>query len=200
MSRIIAGTHKGRALSLLKGQTTRPSSDRLKEALFSSLESLYDSFEGRRVLDFFAGSGGLGFEALSRGAASVHFFEKDRNALEVIKKNARSLQLLDQIKISQVELKSTTLTLPLSGEYDLVLFDPPYEIEPELVLDLITMLANEGRIKNLGIIVYEHGHKSQTQPAYELGAKSQLVRLKSKKYGTSYVDIFEYIKDGKSDD
>lgn len=195
-TRVISGSHKGRRLEVCSGEITRPSSDRVKEALFSSLESLYDGFEGRRVLDLFAGSGGLGIEALSRGAAEAHFFEKDRIAAEVLEKNLFNLQLTSQSKLSKMDVFADNFLLPLTGVYDIILLDPPYKVPPELVLSLLTKLSDAGRIKDLGIMVYEHGHKTQLADTYELDSGARFVRIKSKKYGQSWLEIFEHLAKG----
>ena len=88
MVRIITGSKKGKKLATLEGDATRPTSERIKGAMFSSIQ--FD-IEDRRVLDLFAGSGQLGFEALSRGAESVTFVDSERDAMEIVKKNARDL-------------------------------------------------------------------------------------------------------------
>jgi 16S rRNA (guanine966-N2)-methyltransferase len=91
MTRIIAGTHGGRRIQTPKGDGTRPTSDRVREALFSSLESELGGFSGLRVLDLFAGSGALGLESVSRGAEFAQFVESDAKAAAVIKANIREL-------------------------------------------------------------------------------------------------------------
>ena len=91
MVRIITGSKKGKKLITLEGDATRPTSERIKGAIFSSIQ--FD-VENRRVLDLFAGSGQLGFEALSRGSESVTFVDSERDAMEIVKKNARALDFL----------------------------------------------------------------------------------------------------------
>lgn len=119
--RIIAGTHRGRPLLAPKGQDTRPTADRVREALFSMLASRLGSFEGLAVADLFAGSGALGFEALSRGAASCMFVEQDRAALDALRANAAKLGLTADIRAQSV------LALgPARAPLDLILMDPPY--------------------------------------------------------------------------
>jgi 16S rRNA (guanine966-N2)-methyltransferase len=119
--RIIAGTHRGRPLLAPKGHDTRPTADRVREALFSMLASRLGSFEGLAVADLFAGSGALGFEALSRGAASCMFVEQDRAALDALRANAVKLGLAADIRAQSV------LALgPARAPLDLILMDPPY--------------------------------------------------------------------------
>lgn len=119
--RIIAGTWRGRPLVAPKGDATRPTADRTREALFSMLTSRVGSFEGLAVADLFAGSGALGLEALSRGAASCLFVEQDRAALDALRSNADKLGIRPDIRAGSV------LSLgPAAKPLDLILMDPPY--------------------------------------------------------------------------
>jgi 16S rRNA (guanine966-N2)-methyltransferase len=120
--RIIAGEWRGRPLVAPPGINTRPTADRARETLFSMLASRLGSLGGLRIADLFAGSGALGFEALSRGAASATFLEKDPKAVEAIKRNADQLGAADRILI----LSGSALVLPRSEPFDLILADPPY--------------------------------------------------------------------------
>jgi len=119
--RIIAGEWRGRVLKAPPGATTRPTGDRTREALFSILTSRIGSFEGLAVVDVFAGSGALGLEAQSRGAAFCTFIDQDREAVRAIKAN-----------IEMLEAKAEILAMAVSGigparrAYDLLMFDPPY--------------------------------------------------------------------------
>jgi len=119
--RIIAGQWRGRPLAAPKGDATRPTADRTRETLFSMLLSRIGSFEGLSVGDFFAGSGALGFEALSRGAASCLFVEQDRAALDAIRGNGEKLGVRPDIR------QSSVLSLgPAPKPLDLIFMDPPY--------------------------------------------------------------------------
>lgn len=119
--RIVAGQWRGRPLVAPKGDATRPTADRTREALFSMLLSRVGSFEGLAVADLFAGSGALGFEALSRGAASCLFVEQDRAALDALRANADKLDVRPDIRATSV------LALgPAPKPMDLILMDPPY--------------------------------------------------------------------------
>jgi 16S rRNA (guanine966-N2)-methyltransferase len=104
------------------GIETRPTADRAREALFSMLASRLGTFEGLRIADLFAGSGALGFEALSRGAVSATFVENDSKAAAAIKRNAEALGAGDRVEI----LSRSALALPHSDGFDLVFADPPY--------------------------------------------------------------------------
>jgi len=121
--RIIAGDWRGRPLVAPKGTETRPTADRTREALFSMLTSRLGTFEGLRVADLFAGSGALGLEALSRGAAHCSFVEQDGAALDALRANIAKLGAAPR---SEVRAQSV-LALPVaSTPYDLLLLDPPY--------------------------------------------------------------------------
>ena len=120
--RIIAGKWRGRTIEAPPGQATRPTADRVRETLFSMLTSRVGSFEDLRVADLFAGSGALGFEALSRGATSATFGETDAKAAAIIRRNAEKLGASVQI------LGSSALALPQSQAFHLILADPPYAI------------------------------------------------------------------------
>lgn len=120
--RIIAGAWRGRAIEAPPGQGTRPTADRVRETLFSMLASRLGSFEELRVADLFAGSGALGLEALSRGAASATFVESDSKAAAVIRRNADKLGASDRIQL----FGGSALALPRAEPFDLILADPPY--------------------------------------------------------------------------
>lgn len=121
--RIIAGEWRGRPLIAPKGDTTRPTADRTREALFSMLASRLGTFEGTHVADLFAGSGALGLEALSRGAATCLFVEQDRAAIDALRANAARLG------IDRPDLRTTSVLAlgPAQRPLDLILMDPPYE-------------------------------------------------------------------------
>ncbi|MEO7563875.1 MAG: 16S rRNA (guanine(966)-N(2))-methyltransferase RsmD [Sphingomicrobium sp.] len=121
--RIIAGEWRGRLIDAPLGMATRPTADRVRETLFSMLFSRLGSVEGSAVADLFAGSGALGFEALSRGASSVTFVERDSAALAAIRATAERLGAGERITI----LPANAFNLPRAGPFDLILADPPYE-------------------------------------------------------------------------
>jgi 16S rRNA (guanine966-N2)-methyltransferase len=118
--RIIAGRWRGRKLIAPAGLATRPTSERTREALFSMLASRIGSFEGLRVADLFAGSGALGLEALSRGAAHCVFIERDREAVDSIRANLAALGAAGEVVQGAAEHART------GGPVDLAFLDPPY--------------------------------------------------------------------------
>jgi 16S rRNA (guanine966-N2)-methyltransferase len=121
--RVIAGEWRGRKLIAPKGDSTRPTAERTRETLFNMLASRLGDFEGLVVTDLFAGSGALGLEALSRGAASCHFVEQDSAAVKAIREN---IAVLGATARSIVTSGSVTTLGPAKGSCDLILLDPPY--------------------------------------------------------------------------
>jgi 16S rRNA (guanine966-N2)-methyltransferase len=128
--RVIAGSHRGRRLCGPQGTTLRPTSDKVREALFSILGT---QVSGGRFLDLYAGTGAVGIEALSRGAATVTFVESDPKAVQLLRKNIQACQLLDR---AQVREGQTNVFLQRkdwwAGPYDVLFADPPYAALDEL--------------------------------------------------------------------
>lgn len=155
MTRIVGGTAKGRHLSVPQ-RGTRPTSDRAREALFNTLRAHVD-IEGAHVLDLFAGTGAVGLEALSRGAASVTFVESDRSASEVIRRN-----------IETVGLPGTTLARKPAATYlvggtdvpfDVVFADPPYAYRDDHLAALLVSLTEPGWLADEAMVVVERSAK-----------------------------------------
>ena len=120
--RIIAGEWRGRAIDAPPGQATRPTADRVRETLFSMLTSRLGGFQDLRIADLFAGSGALGLEALSRGAAAATFVESDAQAAAAIRRNADRLGASERVRV----IGGSALALPKSEPFDLIFADPPY--------------------------------------------------------------------------
>ena len=147
--RVIAGEFKGRRLAAPTWPGLRPTSDRLKEAIFAILAPV---LAGARVLDGFAGSGALGIEALSRGAASVVFVELDGRAAGLIARNLAHCRIADGYVMIRAEFTRALRQLPADRRFDLVLLDPPYD-----VADLASVVeAAAGRTAPGGALVLEH--------------------------------------------
>ena len=123
MMRIITGTARGIKLTTLEGDTTRPTAERVKEAVFSMIQF---EIEGRVVLDLFAGSGQLALEALSRGAAKATVIDASREAMNVIMENAKKTRLFDRCRISCADYASFIRGAQGREKYDIVFLDPPY--------------------------------------------------------------------------
>ena len=130
MIRVIAGDFRGRRLKTPAGDKTRPTADRVREAWMSILQR---SLRGARVLDLYAGSGALGLEALSRGAASADFVEVRRDALSALKANIATLKVADRVAVHRVDaLRYAEQLQP--GQYDVVFADPPYATDAAALL------------------------------------------------------------------
>ena len=147
--RVITGTARGRRLKELEGMETRPTTDRVKEGLFSALQ--FD-IEGRRVLDLFAGTGQLGIECLSRGAASAVFVDRRADAVKLIRENLKATSLTDRAKV--VSGDSVEFLKSLREKFDLIFLDPPYEAG--LLEPAIAHIAKFDILSPHGIIVAEH--------------------------------------------
>jgi 16S rRNA (guanine966-N2)-methyltransferase len=157
VTRIIGGAAGGRRVAVPPGTGTRPTADRVREALFSSLESEFGSFHGLAVLDLYAGSGAIGLEALSRGAARVVLVESDRRAAEVITANVRAIGLPGaKVLTRPVEKVAAGESL---GPFDLVYTDPPYKLETAELQDVLTELAANGWLAEDAVVVVERGKR-----------------------------------------
>ena len=143
MTRIVAGSARGRRLRTPTGQRTRPTADRVREALFSALESALGSLEGLRVLDLYAGSGAVGLEALSRGAGHTLLVEADARAARVIRDNVRTLGL-PGAEVRAGKAEQIVRTAPPSEPYDLVFLDPPYVVPDDDLREILLTLRTEG--------------------------------------------------------
>ena len=154
--RIIAGKWRGRPIDGPPGLATRPTADRVREALFSMLASRLGTFEDLRVADLFAGSGALGLEALSRGAATATFVENDRAAAAVIRSNAERLGASVQL------LGGSALALPRSEPFDLVFADPPYS--PGSGSAVVESVINAGWLGPGGWMSVETSRSDEVQP------------------------------------
>ncbi|WP_017570627.1 16S rRNA (guanine(966)-N(2))-methyltransferase RsmD [Nocardiopsis halotolerans] len=167
MTRIIAGTAGGRRISVPEGRNTRPTSDRAREALFSSVQSDLGPLDGLRVMDLYAGSGAIGLEALSRGAAHALLVEADRKASQVLRDNIRTLGLPGaQLTADRVE---RVLGQDNPGDpYDLVVADPPYAVTDAEVTAMLTALVGHGWLVEDAVVVVERS-KRGAEPAWPDG-------------------------------
>ena len=170
--RIVAGSRKGHTIHAPKGLATRPTSDRVREAAFN----LIGPVEGASVLDLYAGSGAMGLEALSRGAARVHFVESDPVACRTIQRNLEKLRLHGRVTCGDV--LAALACEPQS--YDLVLADPPYELTDHSVLAryLPRVLAEDG------LVVLETAAK--VEPELPLALRT------SRRYGSARLTLYEH--------
>lgn len=154
--RITGGTGRGRRLKVPAGQRVRPTSDKVKQALFNIIGG---RIEDATFLDLFAGAGGIGIEALSRGARKVAFVDDSRESLKIIRSNVEQAGFADRARFvfSRVE----SFLRKSSGPYDIIFLDPPYATELAPLLDLI---ANSGLVGPGGDVVAEHFKKQPSPP------------------------------------
>ena len=176
--RIIAGSRKGHRIEAPKGQVTRPTGDRVREAAFN----LIGPVDAASVLDLFAGSGAMGLEALSRGAAHAVFVESDREACRVIERNLEKLRLTQATVLCREALRALAAEAAAARRYDLVLVDPPYESFPSLQTSLATYLP--AVLADTGLLVVES--PAQHEPELPLALRT------TRRYGSARVTLFEH--------
>ncbi|MEO3935792.1 16S rRNA (guanine(966)-N(2))-methyltransferase RsmD [Dermatophilaceae bacterium Soc4.6] len=170
MTRIISGLARGHRLRTPAGSGTRPTSDRVREALFSRLEHL-DVLRGARVLDLYAGSGALGLECASRGATDVLLVESARGAAAVARANAAALA--DVLAPAQVQVRADTVERVLSGRpvgraAGVVLLDPPYDVSQDRLAAVLAQLVGRGWLTPDALVVVERSARSP-EPAWPAG-------------------------------
>jgi len=153
MTRIIAGEWGGRKLRV-PAQGTRPTSERVREAVLNALQHRFESWQDLRVLDLYAGSGALGFEALSRGAAWATFVDNSAAAVKAIRENQRTLNS-DQLDVIARDVAVFTARQNPAPPYDLVFADPPYNVLPETLHHVLTGVAQNGWLAPNCLLVVE---------------------------------------------
>ena len=180
--RIIAGGFRGHPLVAPRGQATRPTSDRVREALFSILGDI----QGVQVLDLYAGSGALGLEALSRGAASATFVESARAAAVAIRRNIEALEVQDRAALLARDVRPSLRGLAKQAErYGLVFLDPPYA-QAETA-EILADLVESGAMADGAWIVLEHAARS-APPAPPGGLRLRFTRT----YGDTALTVYRY--------
>ena len=183
MTRIISGAFGGRLIDVPGGATTRPTSDRVREALFGRLDH-QDVLVGARVLDLYAGSGALGLEALSRGARTATFVESDRGTAEVLWRNVAALLSAEAASTVSVltEPVQRVLLRPPGHAFDLVLADPPYGLEEDELADVLALLPRHGWLGPEALVVVERSSRSP-EPRWP----AQLASVDERRYGDTRV-------------
>jgi len=176
VTRIIGGTAGGRRISAPRGVQTRPTSDRVREALFSAIESWCGSLQGLRFLDLYAGSGAVGLEAWSRGAGVVTLVESDRRTAALIGENARSIGFAKANVISAAV--GSVLVKPPAAPYDVAFLDPPYPLPDDAVADDLKALAGTDWLVPGALVVVERSSRSP-EPAWPDGFDD----TRERKYG-----------------
>lgn len=179
--RVIAGAARGHKLFAIPGCKTRPTTDRVKEAIFSMIGPFFD---GGRGLDLFAGTGGLGIEALSRGLDKVVFIDHDRTALKTIQKNLETTHLTGQAEIYRSDVEKALLWLR-KLQFDIIFLDPPYA--EKVIVRLLEQVAEFSLLRTDGVIVVEH---PVDQPLPERIGNLNCNR--TKKYGDTQITLFHH--------
>ncbi|MFC5401885.1 16S rRNA (guanine(966)-N(2))-methyltransferase RsmD [Cohnella soli] len=181
--RVISGQAKGHPLKAVPGSNTRPTTDKVKESLFSIIGPYFD---GERVLDLFAGTGGLGIEALSRGAGSAVFIDSQPQSVDIVKKNLASTRLADKAEVYRNDAKRALKLLERAGKpFDLVFLDPPYALKD--CDEILRGMAVRGLIADGATAVVEH------HPDVEYGeAIGSFERVRYAKYGEIALSIYRY--------
>jgi 16S rRNA (guanine(966)-N(2))-methyltransferase RsmD len=159
MTRIVAGTLGGRRIAAPAGDRTRPTSDRVREALFSTLVSMVD-LEGARVADLYAGSGAVGLEALSRGASHVLLVESDARVARVVRQNVAALGVSATARLATAKVSVVLAAGPDGGAYDVVFADPPYAAPDEEITAVQAALVDGGWLAPDAVVVIERGTRS----------------------------------------
>jgi 16S rRNA (guanine966-N2)-methyltransferase len=152
VTRIVAGEARGRRITVPEGKGTRPTADRVREALFSALEAALDGLAGRRFLDLYSGSGAVGLEAVSRGAGHATLVESDAKALRVVRANAATLGLAVDIVGLPVE---RVVAAPALAPYDVVFADPPYSLPGPALSAVLSDLLAHGWLTPDAVVVVE---------------------------------------------
>ncbi|MCA0753989.1 16S rRNA (guanine(966)-N(2))-methyltransferase RsmD [Paenibacillus sp. N4] len=188
--RVIAGEAKGRTLKAVPGTNTRPTTDKVKEAIFSMIGPFFD---GGMALDLFAGTGGLGIEAWSRGAERTVFVDREKASIDIIRQNAEAARMGSAAEIYRNDAERALKALAKRGQrFRLVFLDPPYKM---VTMDsLMEQLAELGLLETEAIIVVEHdaGHSYPER-------QGRFNQFKHAKYGDTAVSIYKYDSDDSHD-
>ncbi len=176
--RVITGSARGRRLETLVGEDVRPTTDRIKEAVFSIIQF---ETEGRTFLDLFAGSGQMGIEALSRGAECAYFVDSSKKSLEIAKKNLKTTKLENSAKVFQMDFRSF---LSMTGErFDIAFMDPPYKTG--ILEDALSLVSEH--MKETGIIIAENPLDEEILSNY-----GDFVLDRQYRYGKIKITTFRY--------
>lgn len=181
--RVVAGTAKGLPLKAVPGTSTRPTTDKVKESIFNMIGPFFD---GGIAVDLFAGSGGLGIEALSRGIDRVIFTDKDRKSIETIRANLEKTKLQEQAEVYKVEAERAIKAMKKNGvQARLMFLDPPYHLEKSY--ELMDKAAEIGIMTEDSIVVCEHAKE------VELEAETKYFeRFKHEPYGSTVISIYRF--------
>jgi 16S rRNA (guanine(966)-N(2))-methyltransferase RsmD len=182
--KIITGYAKGMNLETLEGEATRPTSQRVKEAVFSMIQ--FD-IENCIVLDLFAGCGQLGLEALSRGAKKATFSDVSRDAVNIIMNNAKKTRLFDKCRISACDYKQMIRGIAGKEKYDIIFIDPPYK--EKVIPDALKRLCEAEVLAENCLIICESGEEDVFLGDKELESKFDV--YKKARYSVTYITILK---------
>ncbi|WP_017727185.1 16S rRNA (guanine(966)-N(2))-methyltransferase RsmD [Halalkalibacterium ligniniphilum] len=189
--RVISGEKRGIPLKAVAGSSTRPTTDKVKEAIFNIIGPYFDGGLG---LDLYGGSGGLGIEALSRGVEKVIFVDQNRKAVETIKDNLRQCQLMDRAEVYRNDAsRALKALLKRQLSFTHVFLDPPYA--KQKLASEIAILVNFRLVEHGGVIVCEHG--TDVELPEQIGAAT---RIRSETYGAIRISIYHVVDDLKGGD
>ncbi|MCM2578761.1 16S rRNA (guanine(966)-N(2))-methyltransferase RsmD [Streptomyces meridianus] len=177
MTRVIAGAAGGRRLAVPPGRSTRPTSDRAREGLFSTWTSLLGDLEGVRVLDLYAGSGAVGLEALSRGAAHVLLVEADGRAARTVRENIRALGL-PGAEARTAKAEQVVASTPPEQPYEVVFLDPPYAVNDAELCEILLTLRAQGWLADDAVVTVERSTRGGG-----FGWPTGFEGLRSRRYG-----------------
>ncbi|GMB08572.1 16S rRNA (guanine(966)-N(2))-methyltransferase RsmD [Thermolongibacillus altinsuensis] len=188
--RVISGKCKGKKLQAVPGMSTRPTTDKVKEAIFNIIGPYFSEGVG---LDLFGGSGGLGIEALSRGLDKVIFVDHDPKAVQTIRKNVEACRLTEQAEVYRNDAERALKAIIKRGlTFRLIFLDPPYKSTK--LASIIAMIDDYQLLRHDGYIVAEHSE--ETILPEQIG---RLQKIKSETYGITTVSIYGYVDDEKGE-
>ena len=185
--RIITGCARGAKLETLEGLDTRPTAERVKEAIFSMIQF---ELEGRAVLDLFAGSGQMGLEALSRGAEKATFVDSNPEAVKIVKQNAKHTGLFERSVVLNSDFRSYIRGNKGKAKYDIIFLDPPYEMK--VLAETVQKLTEADMVRENGIIICESDDSAPIEC-------EGYARRRHARYGRIYITVLEK-KSGAADD
>jgi 16S rRNA (guanine(966)-N(2))-methyltransferase RsmD len=185
MPRVVSGTARGTILETVKGQKTRPTADKVKEAVFSSLSTrLY----GARFLDLFSGTGQIGIEALSRGAESAAFIDQSKDGIRCITKNLQKTHFEEKAAVIMADAHAGILRLKEGRPFDLVYMDPPYDEAISYFHMAASLLLKQQLLTDGAVVLLEH-RATDIPDAFVMNLKLK----RSCKYGTIMVSFYERV-------
>jgi 16S rRNA (guanine966-N2)-methyltransferase len=179
--RVVSGVCKGRPLKAVPGNTTRPTTDKVKEALFNMIGPYFDGGVG---LDLFAGSGGLGLEALSRGLDKVIFVDKERRAIQTIHENIQACKMEEKAEVYRNDADRALKSLiKREVHFDYIFLDPPYK--KQQLLSIMEKISEHRLVRNGGYIICEHSHDIELPES-----AGEFLQYKHEKYGIIAITIY----------